>query len=220
MGLWTQTIGIAKTSVAKAGFFTVFYAFFTPLLAMIFMNKRYNKVYWALVCMAILGIAFLCEFEIVNFNEGDCYILLSALIFSIHILLIDLYATKNCDSLQLNFMQTFVIAILSFAIAFSIEDMPSITSLIDWSSFLEPSPLSGMLMISLLSTIIGFSIQVYAQKFIEPHIASLIFLLESISAAAFGYLFLQETLSLTALFGAFLVLAAVALLPITFSQNL
>ena len=70
MGLWTQTIGIAKTSVAKAGFFTVFYAFFTPLLAMIFMKKRYKKTYWALVCMAILGIAFLCEFEIVNFNEG------------------------------------------------------------------------------------------------------------------------------------------------------
>jgi len=218
MGLWTQTIGIARTTVAKAGFFTVFYAFFTPFLAMVLLKKRYKNFYWVLVCVAVLGISFLCELKITNFNIGDGYILLSALFFSLHILLVDKYATKESDSLQINFIQTFMIALLSLIIALAIEPIPSLSSLFDWSAVLKPSALSGMLMISLFSTIIAFSIQVYAQKFIEPHIASLIFLLESISAAFFGYVFFQEKLNAMGAIGAFLVLLAVALIPLTFKS--
>ena len=219
MGLWTQTIGIGQTSVAKAGFFTVFYAFFTPFLGMIFLKQRYRKLYWFLVFLALLGIAFLCELKMTNFNRGDLFIVLSAVIFSLHILLLDKYAIEKTDSLQLNFMQTLIIAMMSVIIAISLEQIPSVQPLLDFTMLTKPSALSGFLMISVLSTIIGFSIQVYAQKYIEPHIASLIFLLESISAAFFGYYFLNEKLSLIAIIGSLFVLVSVALVPLTFNDR-
>jgi drug/metabolite transporter (DMT)-like permease len=219
LGLWLQTIGIDYTSVAKAGFFTVFYAFFTPIIAMLLWKRTYKKLYWILVAFALLGIGLLCELKIDNFNKGDLIIIISAVIFSVQIVMVESSTEKDLNPIELNFMQTFAIAIFSFITALPIEKMPSFEPLFDISSIFRPSPLSGMIIISIFSTLVAFTLQLVAQKNIKSHIASMIFLLEAISAAFFGYLFLGETLSLMSTIGAVVVLASVSLVPLTFSPE-
>ena len=218
-GLWIQTIGIAQTTVAKAGFFTVFYAFFTPLICIFIWGRKYRPVYWGLVILAIIGIALLCELNISQFNFGDGLIIFSAVIFSLHIVLVEKIMQGEVDPLQLNFMQTFFMAVISLVIALCLEDVPSMKPLLDFKTLAESSSLSGMIIISIFSTLIAFTIQIVAQKNIKSHIASLIFLLESISAAFFGYLLLGEELSVLSLGGAVLVLISVALVPLTMKKS-
>jgi drug/metabolite transporter (DMT)-like permease len=72
----------------------------------------------------------------------------------------------------------------------------------------------GMFFLSIISSLIAYSIQIHSQKKIPPHIAGLIFLSESPFAALFGFIFLNEKLNLINIFGAILILLSVLLVPI------
>ncbi len=212
VGLQIQTIGIMHTTLAKSGFLTTFYAIITPILGMIFRGDRYRKTYWFLVALALLGVAFLCGLELSGLNTGDIYIIVSALFFSVHIFAIDKYGQYN-DSLNFNFQQCVVMGIMGAIYSYFHSGLPDLTPLLSQKAFEFPSALLGFFILSILSSLIAFSIQVYAQKGIPAHIVSLIFLLESVFSAAFGYIFFQETLDNKGLIGAGLIILAIALIP-------
>ena len=213
ISLQIQTIGIANTTLAKSGFLTVFYAIFTPILALIFLKSRFRPSYWGLVGMAILGIAMLCEFKIENFNQGDGFILTSAVFFSLHILAVDKYG-QNKNAFHFNLSQCVFIGIFCTTFALIYEGPVSLAPLYSSQALQLHSALSGFIILSVFSSIIAFSLQVYAQKGIAPHIVSLIFLMESIFATLFGYLFFNEVLSPLAISGCALVLMSVALIHV------
>ncbi|MCB9094369.1 MAG: DMT family transporter [Halobacteriovoraceae bacterium] len=215
LGLWTQTVGIAYTTVAKAGFFTVFYAFFTPIIGIFHKGERYRLAYWGLLIMAMFGIALLCELKIENFNFGDVIVLLSAFIFSFHIYFTGEFANQVESSIELNVMQTLFVAIFSVILAYTLEGMPKIEPLFRFQDIGMPTPITGFIIVSFFSTLIAFSIQIVAQRKIRAHIASLVFLMESVFAAFFGYVFLNEGLSTLSMVGGFLVLLSVFLVPYT-----
>jgi len=212
IGLQLQTIGIELTTLAKSGFLTTFYAIFTPILGMLLRGDRYQKAYWALVLLALTGVAFLCGLEVSGLNLGDFYIILSSVFFSLHIFAVDKYG-HYYDSLNFNFQQCVVMGIIGGIWAFSFSGVPDLSPLISVDALTLPSALWGFFILSILSSLVAFSIQIYAQKGIPAHIVSLIFLLESVFSALFGYFFFQETLNQTEVFGAFLIILAVALIP-------
>lgn len=212
IGLQLQTIGIGLTTLAKSGFLTVFYAIFTPLLSFFFLKYRFRKSYWVLLLIAMLGIFLLCDMSFNNFNFGDMMTLASAFFFSLHILAIDKYA-KNTNPILFNFQQSFFMGILAVAFALIAEGPPILTPLLDVQNLFQASSLLGFVILSLFSSLVAFSFQVFAQQGTPPHIVSLVFLLESIFASIFGYVFFKESLSHTAIAGCILVLIAVSLIP-------
>ena len=212
LGLGLQTMGIKHTSLAKSGFLTTFYAIFTPLLAWGFLNKHFRKSYWFLVGLSLIGVFFLCDLEFERFNNGDFYILVSAILFSIHILLLDRFA-NDFNSLELNGLQCLFIGLGSCFIGATIDSFPSFAPLISLDQAGGRQVVLGFLILSVFSSFIAFSIQIYVQKDMAPHIVSLIFLMESVFATAFGFLFFDETISRLGLFGCFLVLLSVSLIP-------
>lgn len=212
LGLQLQTIGIGQTTLAKSGFLTAFYAIFTPLIQMSLTRKGYSWKYWVLVSLALFGIALLCDLSWQGFNVGDAWILASALFFSLHILAIDRYGQKE-DSLTFNFQQIVLTAFMAIGLTVIFRPLPDFTPLMDWSKVFVPSPLAGFLVLSLFSSMLAFSIQVFAQKGTPAHIVSLIFLSESVFSAIFGVLFFQEFLNTRGMIGAFLVILSVAFIP-------
>jgi drug/metabolite transporter (DMT)-like permease len=54
-------------------------------------------------------------------------------------------------------------------------------------------------------------LQLWGQRYVAAHVAALIFILEPLSAALFGYWFLSETLGILQGLGAVLILAAMAI---------
>lgn len=217
-GLQVQTYGIAHTTMAKSGFLTVFYAIFTPLLAMFIYKKKYPWSYWLLLLLAFVGIAFLCELQWSNLNTGDYLILCSAFLFALHILYIDKIA-KEFSPIELNFLQCVFVGLFGISVGVLFFPIPDLSPLFDWSSLFTASPLAGFFILSILSSIFAFTIQIYAQQGVEPHIVSLVFLLESVFATIFGFIFFSETLSFYGYLGCVLVFISIALLGVVLRKR-
>lgn len=210
--LQLQTVGIALTTMAKSGFFTVFYAVITPIIAVIFLGQRVRKTFWFLLMSSMLGIMMMNGMDFDNFNIGDFFVISSALFFSLHIIATDHYA-NDVDAVRFNFIQCIFMGIIGLVFALLYEGPTSLAVLYTKSALSFPSALWGFLIVSIFSSLIAFSLQIVAQKSIPAHIVGLVFLSESIFAAIFGYLLFNETLDPTAMFGALVIVVSVGLVP-------
>lgn len=205
-----QTIGLNYTSVAKSGFITTLYVFFVPLTMMTIYKKKYNKVFWLLVLIALIGMALLCNLRLDDLNSGDFLVLICSLFASFHIIYVGKIAAHVKSPIEYNFIQNIFVAIFSISIAFIMKGKVNLVPLMN----IHSNTFKGIFFLSVISSMIAFSIQVIAQKKIPSHIASLIFLLESPFAAYFGWIYFNEQLNVMNLVGAGLIMLAVILVPI------
>lgn len=211
LSMLCQVYGLVYTTVAKSGFITTFYAFFTPLLCMIIFGKRYQKSFWLLLLLALAGVFLMCDLKLSGLNRGDFYTLLCAFFGACHILIIDRYA-KEYGSFELNALQCFFMGLIGVVVALLVEGPMNFAPLFE-PPYVRAGPLMGFVILALFSSMIAFTMQVLAQKTIPPHQAALIFLMESLFAALFGYWFFNEHLSELNLMGCALILIACALVP-------
>ena len=205
-----QNLGLNYTTVARSGFITTLYTLFIPLLMMMFFKKSYHYTFWLLTLLALLGMLLLCNLNLQDFNIGDLLTLICSLFAAIHIIYIG-HITHEIDSpVEFNFLQLFFMGIEATVLAFITKGPITITTVFIG----KPNALFGILFLGILSSMFAFTIQVVAQKKIKPHIAGLIFLLESPIAAFFGYLVFKESMSVINIVGACLILISVILVPV------
>ena len=88
-----QQAGIQYTTAGKAGFITAFYIVIVPVLG-IFLHKKIKWKVWMAVLLALVGLYFLCITESFSIGKGDILVFLCALVFSVHILVIDHFSPK------------------------------------------------------------------------------------------------------------------------------
>jgi len=198
-----QQIGIQFTSVGKAGFITSFYILFVPLLGLLLKRKPKKNVYIALT-LAIIGFYFLCINEKFKVSSGDIYILIGALFFAMHIMLID-YFSSSTDLIAFCCLQ-FLFCSLIGAIFMFIFEKPDLVSI---SKAWLPLAYAGF-----FSCGIAYTLQIYGQRDVEPNTASLILSLESVFSTIFGFLILQQKLSTRELLGCILVFISVIIIQI------
>lgn len=205
-----QTIGLNYTSVAKSGFITTLYVFIVPLTMMMLYKKKYNNIFWLLVLIALGGMALLCNLRFDDLNGGDLLVLICSFFASFHIIYVGRIASLVKSPIEYNLIQNVFVALFSVAIAFLMKGKVNLAPLMN----IHSNTFKGIFFLSIVSSMIAFSIQVMAQKKIPSHIASLIFLLESPFAAYFGWIYFKEELSYMNLFGAGLIMISVILVPI------
>ncbi|MBR4422444.1 MAG: DMT family transporter [Erysipelotrichaceae bacterium] len=198
MGCALQQKGIELSGASKAGFITVLYIVIVPLIQLIRGEKISRKMIFAIL-IALVGLYFLCITDRLSFNIGDLYLLLGAVCFAMQIILIDHFVQKG-DALVLSLVAQCAVALFSAILAFSTE----VISLSAIRSAWLP-----ICFIVFLSGAVAQTIQVVFQKDLEPGLASLLMSFESVFAAIFGWLLLQQTLTLKEIFGCFLVMIAI-----------
>lgn len=195
-----QQIGLVYTTAGKAGFITALYILIVPL-AGLFLGKRVGKKTWVGVALAVAGMYFLCIKEGVSVNYGDFLMLLCAVAFSGHILVIDYFSPK-ADGVQLSCIQFFVCGLICLVPTFAVES-PNLTAI--WEAR------TPLLYAGVLSSGVAYTLQVVGQKHTDPTVASLILSMESVFAALAGWLIIHENLSPKELFGCVLVFIAIIL---------
>lgn len=214
-GMLLQMVGLQYTTIAKSSFITTLYAFFVPMILLLKTRVNFSKWYWFLLVSSLIGIFLMCEADWGNFNRGDFYTMLCALCFAFQILGIEKFLKNYSSSLEMNGLQCFFVGILAIFFSLVIEGLPANWSpLLKSSRLLEASSLTGLLIVGIFSSFLGFMFQIEAQKKISAQFVSLVLLLESPFGAFFGYFLLREMLSLKALLGGFIVLIAVAMVPL------
>lgn len=195
-----QQMGIAYTTVGKAGFITAFYIIIVPILGL-FLKKKCSLTVWIGVVLALAGLYFLCITEEFSIGKGDALVFVCALLFSIHILVVDHY-TELVDGVKMSCIQFFVCGILSGILMFLFEH-PQISDIIAaW----QPILYAGV-----LSCGVAYTLQIVGQKGINPTIASLILSLESVISVLAGLVVLQQRLSKREVAGCILMFGAIIL---------
>lgn len=196
-----QQLGIAFTTAGKAGFITSLYVVLVPILG-IFLGKKVRKLVWFCVVMAAVGLYFLSipagEFSI---GKGDAIILICAICFSVHILVIDYFSPKT-DGVKMSCLQFLVAALLSGIFAVFTETIV----IADIMKAIVPLLYAGV-----LSGGVGYTLQIVAQKDTDPTIASLLLSLESVFAVICGVILLNESLGMREFAGCTIMFIAIIL---------
>lgn len=197
-----QQLGLLKVSAGKTGFLTALYILMVPLLG-IFFKRRTSTVLWCAVLMALGGAYLLCG-GIGKVGIGEVCVIICALLFAVHILVIDHYVAR-CDCVRLSCLQ--------FAFAAAASAAASLAFREPWifDEIIKSLPFWGFCGIG--SSAIAFTLQMFAQKYLHPVTAALIMSLESVFAVLGGWLFLHEVLSVKEFAG-----CAVILLAVIFAQ--
>ena len=195
-----QQWGILFTTVGKAGFITAMYIVIVPLLG-IFIGKKVRPLIIGCVAIAVVGFYFLCMTESLRLGLGDFLVLLCAIAFSIHILVIDHFSPK-VDGVKMSAIQFLTAAIIS-AVPTLLWEQPVFTEILQaW----QPVLYAGV-----MSCGVAYTLQIIAQKNADPTVASLLLSLESVFSVLAGWVLLGQRLSLKELFGCVLIFCAIIL---------
>ena len=198
-----QQMGIQYTTAGKAGFITAFYIVFVPVLG-IFLKKAAGWKVWMSVFLALIGLYFLCIKEGFSIGKGDIMIFACALVFAVHILVIDYFSPK-ADGVVISCVQFFTAGVIA-GVLMLLFDHPSVSAII--------AAAAPILYAGVMSCGVGYTLQVVAQNGVDPTVASLLLSLESVFSVLAGWVILGQKLSGRELFGCALVFAAVLLVQI------
>ncbi len=198
-----QQFGIMYTTVGKAGFITALYIVIVPILG-IFMKKKVAPIVWASSVLAIIGFYMLSISGQVSINKGDILILICAVLFSVHILVIDYFSPKG-DGVAISCIQFLTSGVICGICMFLFES-PQISNIL--------AAYVPILYAGIMSCGVAYTLQIVGQKNMDPTVASLILSLESVFSALAGWLLLEQELSTKELIGCVLVFAAVLLAQI------
>lgn len=191
-----QQIGIDKgTTAGNAGFITALYILIVPILGL-FFRQKVRPLHWVCIFIALVGLFLLCmtgDIEVFSIEElfsantykdlsvkpSDIYVLASAFVFSIHILVVDKLSPK-VDCLRLSLIQFAVVAVISSVVMF-VAEAPKIGDILDsWVSILYAG---------VLSSGVAYTLQIFGQRYTPPTIASILMSLESTFAVISAIVF-------------------------------
>ena len=199
-----QQVGIVQTSAGKAGFITAMYMLLVPVINLILFRKKSPAVVWIAVLIGIIGMYLLCINEEFSLSRGDALVSVCALVFSFHIICTD-HFVQNANPVGMSVIQLYVTALLSAVVAAFTEN-PS------WNDV--RAAIIPILYCGLGSGAIGYTLQIVAQKFTEPAVASLLMSLEAVFAVLGGTLILGEKMTTREAIGCLVMFIAVILAQI------
>ena len=199
----------ADTNVGKAGFITACYVVLVPVLGL-FLGKKSPMLVWLGAAIALAGFFFLSLMDGLAAGQGltlersDLLLLICAVLFSAHILIVDHFSPLT-DGVRLSCVQFFVCGLLG--LPFTVREGPT------WAGVMACAV--PILYTGVLSSAVGYTLQIVGQNRVHPAVASLIMSLESVFSVLAGYVLMPEAgLTGWEIFGCVLVFAAVIIVQL------
>ena len=199
---------VAGTDAGKAGFITALYVVLVPVFGLFFKRKVSLPVWIAVVC-SVVALYLLCIKGDFSLAAGDLLILVCAVCFAVHILVID-HFTAYCDGVKLSCLQFLFAGIISAVCMFLFEtvDFAAI-----WSCILP------LLYVGIFSCGVGYTLQILAQKDSNPTVVTILLSLESVFAVIAGAIVLHQQMTAREYIGCVVMFVAVILAQIQFPEK-
>lgn len=202
-----QQIGIYMgCSAGKAGFLTAFYIILVPI-AGLFFHKKCGINVWISVVLAFVGLYLLCITGSFSFMLCDVLIILCAISYTAHILVVD-HFSPLVDGVRMSATQFFVAGVLS-GIFMIFTEMKDIN--IWLAQFSSMDAWLPILYAGIMSCGVAYTLQIIAQNGLNPTIASLLMSLESVFAVLTAWAIQHSVLSTRELIGCALMFVAIIL---------
>lgn len=204
-----QQMGVVYTTAGKAGFITAMYMLLVPIINFVFFKKKNTWLVWTGVLVGVFGMYLLCITGGFSLTYGDTLVCICALLFSGHILCCDHFVQLG-NPIRISAIQFATAAVISTIAAFLAEE-PS------WQKI--ASAAVPILYCGIVSGGIGYTLQMVAQRYTDPTIASLLMSLESVFAVIAGALLLGERMTARELAGCVIMFAAIVLVQIPLPER-
>jgi len=195
-----QQAGLVTTTISNASFITGLYVVLVPLILFLVWKKRISWLSWVAVLMAVFGVMLLSLQSELRLASGDALVLVGAVMWALHVILVGRLASQGADVLWFSVIQFTTCGLLNFALAFGLDPQGVGSLFSSWAVVAY----SAVLPIGL-----GFSLQIAGQKHAPAVDAAIILSTEAVFGTLFGYLFLNELLTARQLVGCLLILTAI-----------
>lgn len=214
LGFYFQTVGLQYTTPSKNAFLTAVNIVIVPFLALIVLREKLSYKTFAGAGVTLLGIGFISlESGFQQMNQGDLLTLVCAFFFALQIFSTDIFAKEiKTWSLMLSQMGT--------------------ASLLAWVSFLFSkdrftlfhqanftlTTLYPVLYLSLISTLLAYFLQTWAQRKTTSTETAVILSTEAFFGMLASVLLLNEQITVTLLIGALLIFTGILIVEVDFLE--
>ena len=199
---------VAGTDAGKAGFITALYVVLVPVFGL-FFKRKVSLPTWIAVVLSVVALYLLCIKGDFSLAPGDLLVLVCAVCFAVHILVID-HFTAYCDGVKLSCLQFLFAGIISTICMFIFED-------VDFAAILSCA--LPLLYVGIFSCGVGYTLQILAQKDSNPTVVTILLSLESVFAVIAGAIILKQQMTVREYIGCAIMFAAVILAQFPTSQK-
>jgi drug/metabolite transporter (DMT)-like permease len=207
VGYVLQTFGLQRTSVSSAGFVTGMYVVLTPLIVLVLFRLRVGATAWVGVALATGGLAMLAGVH-GGSAGGDLLVLAAAAVYSLQIVLMERYAPRY-DAIAF----TLVEMVVAFA-GLSLAAIPTAAVPHGWTVW------GALLVTGIFASALGFLVQTWAQRQTSATRTALVFTLEPVWAAIFGYTLAGDRLGALGWSGCAVIMVGIVLAEPAAAQTL
>ncbi len=203
-GIMAQTVGLKYTSPASSGFITTCYVVFVPFTSWLMLKEKPKlKVYFS-VALCVAGLYVLTVGsggDGLEANLGSLLTLICAIIWSFQVSYVS-KAGQKCRIKMLALLPMAVMVVIASSAALA-------TGGFNITHEQMQAAWQPMLMCAIFPSVIAGMSQAYAQKYISPSRAAIIYTLESVFALVFSVLMGMEHVTAGLLCGGGLILGGI-----------
>ena len=187
---------VAGTDAGKAGFLTALYG--------LFFKRKVSLPVWVAVVLSVVSLYLLCIKGSFRLAAGDLLVLVCAVCFAVHILVIDRFSA-TCDGVKLSCVQ-FLFAALWSGVCIPFFEHVDAAALLSCAL--------PLLYVGVFSCGVGYTLQILAQKGSNPTVVTILLSLESVFAVIAGAIILHQSMTPREYLGCVLMFLAVILAQI------
>ncbi|HAF28145.1 MAG TPA: hypothetical protein DCG75_03765 [Bacteroidales bacterium] len=194
-----QTIGLKYTSTGHSAFITSAAVILVPFILFFLFKNKLLKIDLIAVFIVFAGLFLLTyDFE-TDINIGDLITIITAVSYAFHVVLAGQFIKKSDATTMVTYQ--FLAAAIVGLLMFTLTNNETVTiSTKAWYS---------LLYLGLIGTLFCYFITVWIMNYVSALKVAIIFSLEPVFAAMFGYYFIHEILNIKELAGAAFILAGV-----------
>lgn len=197
LGFSFQTVGLEFTSASKSGFITGSNLVIIPFAQYFILKIKPGSENLVGALIVLIGLYILSEAFYIDPNIGDLMTLFCAVFFAIHLVLLNKY-TNSENFLYMTFGQFFSMTVMSLIFTFLYDENFKGGAFI----FLNTELIITLIYTSFVSTLLSILLITKYQNMTTPLRAGIIYSMESIFAAIFAFIVLNEILNFNQLIGA------------------
>jgi drug/metabolite transporter (DMT)-like permease len=199
-GYALQTAGLERTTVSSAGFVTGMYVVLTPVIAFAAFRVSIGRAAWGGVAVATAGLALLSGIH-AGSPAGDLLVLAGAAVYALQIVLMERFAPRF-DPLAFTLVEMGAAFVLLGAVALAADQLEQPRGWTVWGA---------LLVTGVFASALAFLAQMWAQRRTSATRTALVFAMEPVFAALFGYTLAGDRLGVAGWAGCATIMAGIAL---------
>ena len=200
LGSYLQQYALQYTKIGNAAFLTILYVPFVPIISRFFLKRKIHWSIWLSVSICLAGSYFLTIQNNFEAQFADLLVIICAIFFALHCILIDEYFEIVDAPFTLATSQFFLCFIISLPLIFILEN-PTVEGI--YKEIFE------LLYVGVMSVAIAYTLQIIGQRYVKPSTAAITFSLEGVFGSLAAWIILSQVLTQLQIVGCFLILMGV-----------